>query len=82
MHEDFKESHVHAFVSDLTADDLCKEITPSSVDIVTMVSKILNDRYSLCFTVFVEWFRYMITFTLVSFSCVISDNFSAITIEN
>ncbi|GAU47956.1 hypothetical protein TSUD_06900 [Trifolium subterraneum] len=36
MHEDFKESHVHAFVSDLTADDLCKEITPSSVDIVTM----------------------------------------------
>ncbi|XP_004498868.1 uncharacterized protein [Cicer arietinum] len=37
MHEDFKESHVHAFVSDLTADDLCKEITPSSVDIVTMI---------------------------------------------
>ncbi|KAK2398826.1 putative methyltransferase family protein [Trifolium repens] len=37
MHEDFKESHVHTFVSDLTADDLCKEITPSSVDIVTMI---------------------------------------------
>ncbi|WJX09662.1 hypothetical protein P8452_00471 [Trifolium repens] len=37
MHEDFKESHVHAFVSDLTADDICKEITPSSVDIVTMI---------------------------------------------
>lgn len=35
-HEDFKESQVHAFVSDLTADDLCKEISPSSVDIVTM----------------------------------------------
>ncbi|OIW12075.1 hypothetical protein TanjilG_15315 [Lupinus angustifolius] len=34
--EDFKESHVNAFVSDLTADDLCKEILPSSVDIVTM----------------------------------------------
>lgn len=41
-HEDFKESHVSAFVSDLTADDLCKEILPSSVDIVTMVFKILN----------------------------------------
>ncbi|KAI5393532.1 uncharacterized protein LOC127092732 [Lathyrus oleraceus] len=36
-HEDFKESQVHAFVSDLTADDLCKEISPSSVDIVTMI---------------------------------------------
>ncbi|KAK7310694.1 hypothetical protein RJT34_08361 [Clitoria ternatea] len=36
-HEDFKESHVCAFVSDLTADDLCKEILPSSVDIVTMI---------------------------------------------
>ncbi|KAE9586242.1 putative tRNA(Thr) (cytosine(32)-N(3))-methyltransferase [Lupinus albus] len=35
-HEDFKESHVNAFVSDLTADDLCEEILPSSVDIVTM----------------------------------------------
>ncbi|KAK7321582.1 hypothetical protein VNO77_32378 [Canavalia gladiata] len=36
-HEDYKESHVSAFVSDLTADDLCKEIHPSSVDIVTMI---------------------------------------------
>ncbi|XP_014505325.1 uncharacterized protein LOC106765272 isoform X2 [Vigna radiata var. radiata] len=36
-HEDYKESHVSAFVSDLTADDLCKEILPSSVDIVTMI---------------------------------------------
>ncbi|XP_017430879.1 uncharacterized protein LOC108338485 isoform X4 [Vigna angularis] len=36
-HEDYKESHVIAFVSDLTADDLCKEILPSSVDIVTMI---------------------------------------------
>ncbi|KAH1212409.1 hypothetical protein AAZX31_14G097100 [Glycine max] len=36
-HEDFKESHVSAFVSDLTADDLCNEILPSSVDIVTMI---------------------------------------------
>ncbi|CAL0322687.1 unnamed protein product [Lupinus luteus] len=36
-HEDFKESHVNAFVSDLTADDLCKEILPSSVDIITMI---------------------------------------------
>ncbi|XP_020969128.1 methyltransferase-like protein 6 isoform X7 [Arachis ipaensis] len=36
-HEDFKESCVRAFVSDLTVDDLCKEILPSSVDIVTMI---------------------------------------------
>ncbi|XP_027330710.1 uncharacterized protein LOC113846524 isoform X2 [Abrus precatorius] len=36
-HEDFKESHVSAFVFDLTADDLCKEILPSSIDIVTMI---------------------------------------------
>ncbi|ESW33712.1 hypothetical protein PHAVU_001G092600 [Phaseolus vulgaris] len=36
-HEDYKESHISAFVSDLTADDLCKEILPSSVDIVTMI---------------------------------------------
>ncbi|KAK7290964.1 hypothetical protein RIF29_05781 [Crotalaria pallida] len=36
-HEDFKESHVSAFVSDLTVDDLCEEIPPSSVDIVTMI---------------------------------------------
>ncbi|XLU33927.1 hypothetical protein S245_069993, partial [Arachis hypogaea] len=35
-HEDFKESRVRAFVSDLIVDDLCKEILPSSVDIVTM----------------------------------------------
>lgn len=46
-HEDFKESHVSAFVSDLTADDLCKEILPSSVDIVTMVSEILNGSYNV-----------------------------------
>ncbi|MED6133889.1 hypothetical protein PIB30_032461 [Stylosanthes scabra] len=36
-HEDFKESRVRAFVTDLTVDDLCKEILPSSVDIVTMI---------------------------------------------
>ncbi|KAE9599818.1 putative tRNA(Thr) (cytosine(32)-N(3))-methyltransferase [Lupinus albus] len=36
-HKDFNESHVNAFVSDLTVDDLCKEILPSSVDIVTMI---------------------------------------------
>ncbi|XP_054819910.1 tRNA N(3)-methylcytidine methyltransferase trm141-like isoform X2 [Prosopis cineraria] len=36
-HKDFEESRVSAFVSDLTADDLCKHISPSSVDIVTMV---------------------------------------------
>ncbi|KAF7817368.1 S-adenosyl-L-methionine-dependent methyltransferase [Senna tora] len=36
-HKDFEESRVSAFVSDLTADDLCKKISPSSVDIVTMI---------------------------------------------
>ncbi|KAL2317935.1 hypothetical protein Fmac_031811 [Flemingia macrophylla] len=36
-HADFKESHISAFVFDLTADDLCKEIPPCSVDIVTMI---------------------------------------------
>ncbi|KAI9118477.1 hypothetical protein K1719_010809 [Acacia pycnantha] len=36
-HKEFEESHVSAFVSDLTADDLCKQISPSSVDIVTMI---------------------------------------------
>ena len=38
-HKDFKESHIKAFVFDLTVDDLCKEISPFSVDIVTMVSE-------------------------------------------
>ncbi|CAJ1972912.1 unnamed protein product [Sphenostylis stenocarpa] len=36
-HEDYKESHVSAFVCDLTADDLSQEILPTSVDIVTMI---------------------------------------------
>ncbi|KAI4316505.1 hypothetical protein L6164_024485 [Bauhinia variegata] len=36
-HKDFKESQVKAFTSDLTVDDLSKEIPPFSVDIVTMI---------------------------------------------
>ncbi|KAK9099390.1 hypothetical protein Syun_026435 [Stephania yunnanensis] len=36
-HEDFKLERVNAFVCDLTEDDLCKHILPSSVDIVTMI---------------------------------------------
>ncbi|XP_028790989.1 uncharacterized protein LOC114746874 isoform X1 [Neltuma alba] len=36
-HKEFEGSRVSAFVSDLTADDLCKQISPSSVDIVTMI---------------------------------------------
>ncbi|KAK4274560.1 hypothetical protein QN277_017761 [Acacia crassicarpa] len=36
-HKEFEESRVCAFVSDLTSDDLCKQISPSSVDIVTMI---------------------------------------------
>ncbi|XP_059455548.1 uncharacterized protein LOC132185777 isoform X2 [Corylus avellana] len=37
MHKDFKESQVSAFVCDLTVDDLSKQISTSSVDIVTMI---------------------------------------------
>ncbi|EXB57651.1 hypothetical protein L484_002998 [Morus notabilis] len=36
-HKDFTDSHVSAFVCDLTADDLTDNIPPSSVDIVTMI---------------------------------------------
>ncbi|KAL3844256.1 hypothetical protein ACJIZ3_001659 [Penstemon smallii] len=36
-HKDFTEARVNAFVCDLTSDDLCKHIAPSSVDIVTMI---------------------------------------------
>ncbi|KAA8546213.1 hypothetical protein F0562_003048 [Nyssa sinensis] len=37
MHKDFIETRVNAFVCDLTVDDLSKQISPSSVDIVTMI---------------------------------------------
>ncbi|PON71715.1 Methyltransferase type [Parasponia andersonii] len=36
-HKDFRDSHVSAFVCDLTVDDLNDYISPSSVDIVTMI---------------------------------------------
>lgn len=36
-HKDFTDSRVSAFVCDLTIDDLSKQISSSSVDIVTMV---------------------------------------------
>ncbi|XP_062101326.1 uncharacterized protein LOC133807169 [Humulus lupulus] len=36
-HKDFRDSHVSAFVCDLTVDDLKDHISPSSVDIVTMI---------------------------------------------
>lgn len=36
-HKGFMETRVNAFVCDLTADDLSQHISPSSVDIVTMV---------------------------------------------
>ncbi|KAL6216816.1 hypothetical protein ACLB2K_010034 [Fragaria x ananassa] len=36
-HKDFTESRVNAFVCDLTIDDLSQQISPSSVDIVTMI---------------------------------------------
>uniref|UniRef100_A0A5B7BJR0 Methyltransferase type 12 domain-containing protein n=1 Tax=Davidia involucrata TaxID=16924 RepID=A0A5B7BJR0_DAVIN len=37
MHKDFMETRVNVFVCDLTVDDLSKQISPSSVDIVTMI---------------------------------------------
>lgn len=36
-HKDFTATRVNAFTCDLTADDLSKQISPSSVDIVTMI---------------------------------------------
>ncbi|XP_052169828.1 uncharacterized protein LOC127814292 isoform X2 [Diospyros lotus] len=36
-HKDFNGNRVNAFVCDLTTDDLSKQISPSSVDIVTMI---------------------------------------------
>ncbi|XAR69940.1 tRNA(Thr) (cytosine(32)-N(3))-methyltransferase [Bertholletia excelsa] len=36
-HKDFMETRVNAFTCDLTADDLSKQISPYSVDIVTMI---------------------------------------------
>ncbi|KAH7574400.1 hypothetical protein JRO89_XS03G0291900 [Xanthoceras sorbifolium] len=36
-HKDFTETCVSAFVCDLTIDDLSKHISPSSIDIVTMI---------------------------------------------
>lgn len=35
-HKDFTEAKVNAFACDLTVDDLCAHVAPSSVDIVTM----------------------------------------------
>ncbi|XP_065849720.1 uncharacterized protein [Euphorbia lathyris] len=36
-HKDFNDSRLNAFVCDLTVDDLSKEVSPSSIDIVTMI---------------------------------------------
>ncbi|XWS26435.1 hypothetical protein CRYUN_Cryun26dG0032200 [Craigia yunnanensis] len=36
-HKDFTETRVSAFVCDLTIDDLCKQISPASIDVVTMI---------------------------------------------
>ena len=36
-HKEFTEDRVNAFICDLTADDLCEKVLPTSVDIVTMV---------------------------------------------
>lgn len=53
-HRDFTEARVNAFVCDLTIDDLYQHISPSSVDIVTMVRmKLLILR--ILFTIMVEF---------------------------
>ncbi|XVF89060.1 hypothetical protein PTKIN_Ptkin19aG0100600 [Pterospermum kingtungense] len=36
-HKDFTETSVSAFVCDLTIDDLSKQISPASIDVVTMI---------------------------------------------
>ncbi|KAK9164888.1 hypothetical protein Scep_000079 [Stephania cephalantha] len=36
-HESFREDRVSAFVCDVTSEDLCEKITPSSVDVVTLI---------------------------------------------
>lgn len=36
-HADHKETQVNAFVCDVTEEDLCDRLAPSSVDIVTLV---------------------------------------------
>ncbi|KAL5705995.1 hypothetical protein ACHQM5_024213 [Ranunculus cassubicifolius] len=36
-HEHFKEDRVNTFVCDITNDDLCEWVTPTSVDIVTLI---------------------------------------------
>lgn len=36
-HKDFDDARVNAFVCDPTVDDLIQHISPSSVDVVTMV---------------------------------------------
>ncbi|CAH9125474.1 unnamed protein product [Cuscuta epithymum] len=48
--KDFEEARINAFVCDLTADDLCQHIAPSSVDIVTMIfvlSAVTPEKMSL-----------------------------------
>ncbi|KAL3500802.1 hypothetical protein ACH5RR_039895 [Cinchona calisaya] len=37
MHKEFTEARINAFVCDLTVDDLSEQISPSSVDVVTMI---------------------------------------------
>lgn len=37
IHKEFTEARINAFVCDLTVDDLSEEISPSSIDVVTMV---------------------------------------------
>lgn len=43
-HKDFDDARVNAFVCDPTVDDLIQHISPSSVDVVTMV---LNQSFFL-----------------------------------
>ncbi|MCD9646440.1 hypothetical protein HAX54_036262 [Datura stramonium] len=50
LHKDFDDARVNAFVCDLTVDDLIPHISPSSVDVVTMIfvlSAVSPDKMSL-----------------------------------
>ncbi|KAI9109332.1 hypothetical protein K1719_019676 [Acacia pycnantha] len=50
-HKDYKVFYANAFISDLTADDLNKEISPSLVDIVTMVADMHVKQIFMLFAV-------------------------------
>ncbi|XP_057831124.2 uncharacterized protein LOC131041905 isoform X2 [Cryptomeria japonica] len=73
-HKDYKEEQVHAFVCDVTADELTVEIPPASVDIVTMIfvlSAVLPEKMSQA----VQNIRRVLKERLTSKEQKISENF-------